>query len=310
MTYTGRPTTSAALDTLDLCRREMAKRGIARSTSSRQKGKRESLRSVSDRNTRVALTWLTTAFRVHDPVGVQHVLGAALVRRYKLEWDPRRERGKRLRALWWRKRTPLATAFAEELVRQGDQPTIEKALHFVCGSSLSEELERAARDFQLSPTTLRRLVRGEAKSLSWIFAERLRKRLKRGEWEKLEAALLSPAARKTRDGYAGYIERQIHRLTIGRSGDDAIILTKEERVVRDSFERTAMLLGAPAPRAQLSALRVYDAFVGWGPLRETLGTYPTATARLPLVKQGFRRELTLLRIEMQLFRKAARLPRV
>ncbi|MEX1187509.1 MAG: hypothetical protein WEA80_13060 [Gemmatimonadaceae bacterium] len=257
------------------------------------------------------LTWLDTAFRVHDPLAVQRILCKALEQRpYCVEWNPRRPQKRRLQAVWWQKRTKAREAEARAEARATGRPFLAVIDDF-CGRSLCAELDRAAKDFGLSLTTLRRLVRGEAKSLSWIFAERLRKRLLPEEWAKLEAALLSPTARKLLDGYVDYIAGEIKRYTTQPPRHQfRLSLTTMERREVTEFERKAKLLGAPATRARLASLRVWDAIVRWEPLCANLLANDAAAvnSRERFVKAGFGRELAILRAEMRLFRGAALAP--
>lgn len=305
MAYTGRSSRTEGDGSRELFRKEKAKRDSVRGLLPSTEERPSSQRSIPNPTTREGLTWLKTPFRVHDPLGVQRVLASALEKRYLIEWVPRAKRGKRLKAIWWRKRTPAAVAEAKILVRAGEYSSFSEAIGLICGTSLSQELERAARDLGLSVTTLRRLVRGEATSLSWIFAERLRKKLRPAEWSQLEKVLLSPVARKVRDEYVAYIDREIDRLQAGRSEAHDVYITNEERRHRTSFERAAKSLGAPATRAPLAVLRVYDGFVGWSGLQEWLATYSRGATRKQLVSAAFRRERLLLRTEMRLFRQAA-----
>lgn len=294
-------------DPVELVRRERAARAARNSGGPRAQASRRAPPKSLRLRAQKAPTWLNTAFRVHDPIAVQRLICKALDRRlYYVEWVPANPRGKRLRALWWRKRTPAREAEARQLARS-DGISFAKALSNVCGTSLSVELARAAKDFGLSATTLRRLVRGEARSLSWIFHERLRKHLTAAEWASLERALLSPESRQLKNQYVAYIEREIRRFTSLRAAHTMIVVYSDpERRILDSFEQKAKLLGAPAPRAKLAEFRVYDGLVRWEPLHGHLGTGGQAVLRrLPLVRAGFRRELKLLTAEMALLRRAA-----
>jgi hypothetical protein len=300
----------STVDFVALYQREKAKSDLRKRSASVAKPRKKSLHATkpprSDAAVRDALSWLNTPFRVHQPLQVQRLLGLALERRYPdIKWDPRKSKGKRIQpALPWKNRTrklrDLARAEENELRRFSSRPTS------VLGQSVSEVLAYAARDFRLSTTTLRRLVRGEAKSLSWIFAERLRKRLKATEWNALERALLSPKARSLRNDYANYISSEIDRLMSGRKGHPGMVFTPAEREHIDSFERHLKLLGAPATRASVALYRVYDPLVAWRPTNHWFRNLPE-DARAKLVKDGLKRELGLVRTEMRLFREAARL---
>lgn len=305
MGYAGRSrTTSSTVDPLELYEREMARRGRAiRTTKAVQKGQY----SAQNAAVKDALHWLNTPFRVHDPLKVQRLLGLALERRYAaIRWDPTKPKGKRIQsALPWKNRTRTLRRLVETEIEEFRQIGYHPPTPL--GPSVSEVLEAAAIDFKLSTTTLRRLVRGEAKSLSWVFAERLRKRLRPEEWAKLERALLSPGALKLRDRYAKSVEAEIERHTLNRNDDNlGVSYSPAERREIASFERHAQLLGAPATRGSLALLRVYGPLMMWRPLNENLRNVKPED-RLRFVRHGLRRELWLVRIEMQLFRRAAKL---
>lgn len=257
--------------------------------------------------------WLNTPFRVHDPSGVQKVLASALAwPAYQLEWHPRAPRRQKLQAVWWQKETKARRDAAREAVRRGDFPAYSLALEAECGSSVSDEIERAASDFEMSSATMWRLLHGEAKSLSWKFAERLRKRLEKfhpGVWPQLESVLLSPRARKIRDDYVNYIDEEIERFGANRSDAHTVYYTIAERKMIDEFKRKAVLMGAPATRARLAELRVYDGIVAWPYLYEDLAGgragRESRRFREGVVRRGLRRELVLLGREMRLFRPMA-----
>jgi hypothetical protein len=170
---------------------------------------------------------------------------------------------------------------------------------------VSEVIELAAKEWGLSVTTLRRLLRGEAKSLSWIFAEQFRKRLRQTEWDRLERVLFSPKARRIRDHYADFIEAEIEKLGTGRGPENATWHSDSELRELAEFDRQARLLGAPGSRATLSRLRVYDPLLAWPPLGRRFRSL-SGMDRRNLVRSRLRAELTLLRAEMKVLRDAAR----
>jgi hypothetical protein len=311
MGYAGRSRVEHTGDSaLEIYEREMAKRGrsigLLRDTKPSKKHAKRKTTTGLNKASLDGLSWLNTAFRVHDSLKVQRLLALALEQRYAaLRWDPRRPKGKRIQpALPWKKRTKKLLLAAELEINSFKELRYPPPIPL--GPSVSEVLETAASDFGLSTTTLRRLVRCEAKSLSWVFAERLRKQLTTDEWSKLEKALLSPKARMIRDRYAESIDIEIDRLSEGRPDRrPGIIYTKAERRELDAFERQAKLLGAPANRSSLAIWRVFGPLLMWRPLTESLRNVPAAD-RLIFVRHGLRRELWLLRREMQIFRRAAR----
>jgi hypothetical protein len=100
------------------------------------------------------------------------------------------------------------------------------------------------------------------------------------------------------DEYVAYLNREVDRLSVRRSGKHGFSFSPEElNAVRD-LDAVAKRLGAAAPRARLAVLRAADSFVGWRPLRERL----TRAERTSALRAGLRRERNILRVEMRVLR--------
>ena len=105
-------------------------------------------------------------------------------------------------------------------------------------------------------------------------------------------------AAEARASYTDFLARERQRMDEDRTEEDSYPLVQGSEVAKTvaEFRKYVKDLGLPAPREELALLRVFDAIVAWRPLRDRLSEKEVAK----LVRQGLRREKTLVREEARI----------
>jgi hypothetical protein len=242
---------------------------------------------------------------------------------FLLEWD-----GDHLQALHWQKRTVEREREADQLATSMRAPGEDlrtaraAALEAVCGTSFADALSEAASFFDVSYSTLHRLVRPplpkRSRALTHMrgttfYKIRKARHPDNEEFRKaLDKAVLGPSVTRLLREYLAYVERELERYGVHRTGKHNIAPAKsrhadasrprKEWQAREAFWLRAKRLGAPATRAMLADRRTYDPIVGWNRLRNTLPNRDQTR----IVRAGYRREERLLRAELRTLRAAMR----
>lgn len=250
-----------------------------------------------------SMDWLRFPVPVYNGEGFRLLMSKRLGGgQFYLEWD-----GTMLAPTFWRKRTAGR-------VKDGEREF---------GKSFAEALSEAATHFGVSYSTLHRIVRppspaAGAQSLGGVNAAtfyRIRKASHPPDSEAfrrdLDSVVLGPKVGRLIREYLAYVERELDRLTAHRSVKHELLppvhkqskgkeVFRKDWLARQKFFGRAKELGAPATRARLGDLRVWDPIVGWKQMREGLSTREFSR----ILRAGYRREERLLRNEMQILRGA------
>lgn len=161
------------------------------------------------------------------------------------------------------------------------------------GRGKSDVITYAAEEIGISYTSLWRLVHAESEVLRWDAVRRLQQWLTKEEWKSVEKHLFSSEVRRKRREYLAYLDRETRRYTARRTRRHDILFTPGVETIVSQFAHKAKRF--PRHRVELAKFRVFDPIVGWVGLRETLDESDVLT----LVKQGFKREATLLKKEAE-----------
>jgi hypothetical protein len=161
------------------------------------------------------------------------------------------------------------------------------------GRGKSTVIDEAAEEIGVSYSSLWRLIHAESRVLRWDVVTRLHRWLTSEEWKTAERHLFSSQVRRKRREYLAYLDREIVRYRSRRNHKHNITFSSAIQTVVDQFAKTAKPF--PYTRVELAKLRVFDPVIGWRGLQQTLNENDL----LGLVKQGFKREATLLRKEAQ-----------
>lgn len=244
--------------------------------------------------------WLRFPLPIYDQEGLRILMSKRLGNgQFDLEWD-----GAQLGPVYWLKRTPERVAAGEE----------------VFGTSFAEALSKAAAFFGVSYSSLHRMVRPLVRTrvgtpprrLSAACFYRIRKVRHYPDTEafrkQLDHVVMGPTVSRVVREYLAYIEREIDRFGIHRAQKHEMIFRKyspkgelrKEFLARQSFHKSCARLGAPATRAVLADRRIYDVIIGWQRMRNAL----LGSEQSRIVRAGYRRELQLLRNEMNVLRDA------
>ncbi len=162
-------------------------------------------------------------------------------------------------------------------------------------------LRATAEETGISRITLHRLVHwrpGKTSACSWRTLTRLLRWIGKELEEQLCVCAVGSDMTDARAGYTDFLARELRRMKEGRTEEDDYLLppgTEVTQAVAD-FRKYVKDLGLPAPREELALLRVFDAVIAWRPLRDRLREEEVGK----LVRQGLRRETTLVREEARI----------
>jgi hypothetical protein len=232
---------------------------------------------------------------IAEPGQVAAKVAQALARRFAgLQW-----RAGRLTAPLWRKRPPhaeyerlrLEALKAQAEDRRGGAWDDFRATF---APSKSELLQLAGKAWGLSYATLHRLVHGTCSGVSWRTLRALRARLTDSEWRELEPAIFNRAALE----FFAYVRSECDHLRQGRDFSDDYRFTRPVRAEVAAFARLCRDWGMPPGREELARLRVFDPLLAHRALRRQ--RLLSHTDLLRIVRQGYRRERSLLSAERQL----------
>jgi hypothetical protein len=233
---------------------------------------------------------------IANSAGLANAICRALARQNPLfEWD-----GGRLSSVHFRKphKSKMRPTFIgvagqtrAQIEAQREEAEWEQSRR---GVSVSELLTTTARQIGISYATLYRLTHRSSATVDWTTIWNLLRYLRdEGDRKAILSCLLTPGARRVRQGYVAFVVRELRRLSRKRLGKHDVLMFDAERTLWVGFQLDARRLGADARRIELSQLRVYDALIGWSRLRA--GLEPAERARL--AKSAYRRELEILRLE-------------
>ena len=204
--------------------------------------------------------------RLEDPAGVAMIIRQRIKERHLLDpLDPLLT-SKKFRRDFWGAKTSILRATAEET--------------------------------GISRITLHRLVHGKTSACSWRTLTRLLRWIGEEFEEQLSVCAVGADTAEARASYTDFLARERQRMDEDRTEEDSYPLVQGSEVAKTvaEFRKYVKDLGLPAPREELALLRVFDAIVAWRPLRDRLSEKEVAK----LVRQGLRREKTLVREEARI----------
>jgi plasmid maintenance system antidote protein VapI len=241
---------------------------------------------VKEPSTRDDEVWLSLTVSVPDPARLGAEIRRMLARRYPLS-----NHGEMLKPVRWTKKA-LPDDLASLPSRMSD---------WWPGESVASCLERAAGDFGLSSSTVRRLAAGPSR-VSWRAAFRLQKRLglDSDDWRRLRACLFATGVWRQLDQYTAFVNRERHKLLLHRKAKHTLFYSADEAFEVAKTMRAAARSGLPYTRADLATLRAADGIVGWRLAREHL----KGTMRSAALTRALRHERKLFAIEAALLRSA------